>query len=441
MLKSMRPAEPATPANVGRPIRGRAEGMRRSGYIDKIRRIEMLEETVSTIHRTMDYEAARDAYPEGYPALPDLPTSRYKDRDFEKSEMKLLWKKTWLLAGLDSDLPETGAYFLFEHVGQSVIVSRGKDGVVRAFHNNCRHRSSALLEQPKGKVGRFTCPYHAWSYSLEGKLVAVPEEYDFACLKREKRGLITVRCESWNGLIFVNLDPTAGSLADFMRSANTSTDGFPMSGLVTKRHFHFELECNWKLAYHNFLEAYHVRSVHPSSLAPYLDLKTWVPALLENGHVRYVSRKRRGASLYQGDFSESGEKISGIFNELLITLSTFPNNFIALDPSGFAIQTFWPLTIDRSLMDVRLVGWDSSPGTDDYWSTLRDRVTSIVSEDKHLFGSIQRNVDAGFSPAITVGYQERAVYWFEQEVDRQMGVENVPAEMRVPPVLSKCQDG
>jgi phenylpropionate dioxygenase-like ring-hydroxylating dioxygenase large terminal subunit len=396
----------------------------------------MRDEALELINRSMDEQIARKDYPGDFPVLPDLPVSRYSDRDFAAAELCHLWKKTWLLAGLESDLPEVGSYFLFEHLGQSVIVNRGKDGATRAFHNSCRHRASALLQEPQGKVTRFICPYHAWTYALDGQLTSLPNAHDFACLNKSERGLVSVRCESWRGLIFINMDPGAGRLADFMQSAVAPTEGFPLATLVAKDRFVFKMDCNWKLAFHNFLESYHVRTVHPKSLTPYLDLPSWVLTLLDNGHSSFASRKQKGASIYQSDAPAPAGGVGKLFKELLVALSTFPNTFIALDPSGFALQTFWPAGVDKSIMEVRLVGWESSPGDSEYWSVLRDRLVSILTEDKHLFGSLQRSVEAGFLSAITVGYQERAIYWFEEEIDRRIGVENIPEGMRVTQLLA-----
>ncbi len=387
--------------------------------------------------RSMKEQTERNSYPESFPVLPDLPGLRYHDRQFADLEMRNLWKKTWLLAGLESDLPEQGSYFIFERLGMSVIVSRGKDHIVRAFHNSCTHRGSALLQESRGRTPRFVCPYHAWTFSLEGKLVAVPNSHDFACLDKAARGLVPVRCESWRGLIYINFDQAAASLEDFMRPALDHTAGFPLETLVTKDRIVYEMDCNWKLAYHNFLEVYHVRTVHPQSLTPYLDLPSWVLALLGNGHCRFASRKQKGSSIYQTEVATPEGDVRELFTEFLVAVSIFPNAFIALDPGGFALQTFWPAGENKSIMDVRLVGWEAGQDDADYWSVLRERVVTILSEDKHLFGSLQRSLESGAVNKIALGYQERAIYWVEEEIDRQIGRSNIPDAMKVPPLLSE----
>ena len=395
----------------------------------------MQDHALSQIHRTMDEQLGRSQYPEGFPALPDVPSSRYFDPGFAQLEMDHLWIKTWLLAGLATELPNAGSYFLFEQLDRSVIVSRDKQGEIRAFHNICRHRGSALLLEPRGKAMRFVCPYHAWGYALDGKLVSVPDQHDFACLDKAERGLLPVRCEVWRGMIFINFDADAGPLAEFMAPTDAQTEGYPLERLVVKDRILVEMDCNWKAAYHNFLEIYHVATVHAKSIAPYLDSQSFVVALFENGHSRFATRKRKGSSIFQTNL-DVPDDMGEIFKQCTIARPTFPNMFFALDPIGFTLQSFWPAGPDKSIMEARLVGWESDKEEDrGYWAGMRTTVKDILSEDLCLFASIQRGFKSGLIPKVTMGYQERALYWFEEEIDRRIGVDRIPEDMRVTQVL------
>ena len=397
----------------------------------------MTDQTLTLIHETMDAQLGRKGYPDAFPALPEVPASRYFDPAFAELERDHLWSKTWLFAGLATDLPAAGSYLLFEKLDRSVILSRGKDGEIRAFHNVCRHRASALLLEPKGKAMRFVCPYHAWGYDLEGKLKSVPDQHDFACLDKSERGLIPVRCEMWRGMIFINFDDAAQPLAEFMAPAAPETDGYPLEKLVVKDHFFVPMETNWKTAYHNFLEIYHVAIVHAKSLAPYLDSQSFVVALYEGGHSRFATRKRKGNSIFNTGIGFP-EEMGELFKECTIARPTFPNTFFALDPIGFTLQCFWPHPTDpdKSIMEIRLVGWESDTDEDRaYWAAMRPNVESILAEDLQLFASIQRGLKSGQMPKVMMGYQERALYWFEEEIDRRIGVENIPEQQRVVPAL------
>jgi len=398
----------------------------------------MTEQPLALINRNMEDQLKRKDYPEGFPALPDIPMARYFDPAFAAAEDQHLWRKTWLMAGVESELPKPGAYVLFEQFGQSIVIIRGQDGEIRAFHNVCRHRASALLSQPKGEVLRsLVCPYHAWSYGLDGKLLSVPEAHDFACLNKAERGLAPVRCETWRGMVFINLDPQAQPLADFMAPVARHTAGFPLENLSVKAHYFVEMSCNWKLAYHNFLEAYHVFMVHPQSLGQFLNPRSLVISLLENGHARNAVAKPKADSIYSAE-GVCPEPVDEVFRRFTISMITFPNTFFALDASGFAFQTFWPAGTDKSILEVRLVGWDSVPGDqDDYWVEMRTTIEAILAEDLKLFAGIQRSVESRALPSMTAGYQERSIYNFEEELDRRIGVENIPQEMRIQQVLAE----
>lgn len=396
----------------------------------------MRTDALDLLTRTMGAQLVRAHHPDGFPDLAPIPAGRYTDPGFARLEHDGLFMKTWLLAGHVSELAVPGAYFLFQQLDKSVIVSRGKDNTIRAFHNACRHRGSALLLEPKGKAMRFVCPYHAWGYSLDGELKSVPDQHDFTCLDKAENGLLPVRCEINRGMIFINFDEHAEPLADFMAPQAGQIEGYPIEKMVVKDILRIEMDCNWKLALHNFLEIYHVATVHAKSLAPYLDSQSFVIALFKNGHMRFGTRKKKGESIFKTDLFKPDD-ISDVFRDCTIALPTFPNTFYSLDPIGFSLQSFWPSGVDKSIMEVRLMGWESDSDADrDHWQQMNGVVRSILAEDLCLFRSIQQSLTQGTIPQLNIGYQERAIYWFEEEVDRRIGAENIPENQRVKPLLA-----
>ena len=124
----------------------------------------MDQNTLGTMYAEVESEFRRTAYPEHFPALPDLAAARYFDPEFYRLEMEHVFRKSWLCVGHTSQLPQSGSYRLFEQFDQSIILSRGSDDRIRAFKNTCRHRGAALVTQPEGVAKRFICPYHAWGY-------------------------------------------------------------------------------------------------------------------------------------------------------------------------------------------------------------------------------------------------------------------------------------
>src|SRR2546421_1533157 len=255
----------------------------------------MDETLIRGIEAQLVEEAERRSPPPEWPGLPDLPVGRYTDHELFRLEADVLFRRTWVYAGHESELAEPGSYLVFARTGSPILIVRGQDRVVRAFYNTCRHRNAPVVHGSCGTARRLVCTFHSWAYDLEGSLVAVPDEFQFSGLDRSERGLVPVRCESWLGFLFVNEDPGALSLADFLgpvaREITPEYDGQPLRIVHRRR---LTLGCNWKVAVEAFLEVYHLRTVHPKTLAPYLDGKASAVALFPHGHSRMVTRAMIG---------------------------------------------------------------------------------------------------------------------------------------------------
>ena len=133
--------------------------------------------TVERLKDAMRLEAERVAPPEGFPALPVIPGGRYTDPSFLALEDGHLWRKAWLYACHIDELPETGSFQLFKRTGSPILIVRGKEGVVRAFYNTCRHRGAPLVRECKGRVDGLVCGYHGWTYNPAGRVIRIPQ-YD-----------------------------------------------------------------------------------------------------------------------------------------------------------------------------------------------------------------------------------------------------------------------
>jgi phenylpropionate dioxygenase-like ring-hydroxylating dioxygenase large terminal subunit len=410
---------------------------RTAAVIDEVgqpeRDLDMQDDAL--IYDSVSEELGRKAYPEHFPALPEVPSARYSDMRMYELEMKHLWRKSWLHACHMSEVPDEGSYKLFEQVGLSIIISRGSGDEVRAFHNICRHRGSRVVLEKAGRAKRFVCPYHSWTYDREGTLLSVPEARDFACLDKSKRGLMPVRCEVFRGMIFINLDMDAAPLSEFLEATDGNLGEFPLQDMQVKNVFVVEMACNWKTALDNFLEIYHVNSVHANSIAPYLQSKSFSVSLYKGGHARFATRKR-GDTIFGADLTVS-DAAGTLFRDHTIALPMFPNSFMAVDPAGFAWQTWWPTGPRSTIMVMRVMGWpDESDKDADFWESMASQMRDIANEDQHLFAGMQESLDSGLLPGILMGYQERALYWYHEEIDRQIGVDRIPAELRIEPMLS-----
>jgi phenylpropionate dioxygenase-like ring-hydroxylating dioxygenase large terminal subunit len=212
------------------------------------------------------------SWTERYPELGTAPLS-YEDSidpQFFEAEREAIFKRTWLNVGRVEQLPRTGSYFTKELavVTTSIIVVKGGEGQVRAFHNVCRHRGNKLVwndfphEEVSGACRQFTCKYHAWRYSLEGELTFVQQEDEFFNLDKGDYGLKQVRCEVWEGFIFINLDPDAQPLVDYLGPLAKGIEGYPFHEMTETYRYRAEVGSNWKLFIDAFAEFYHAPVLH-----------------------------------------------------------------------------------------------------------------------------------------------------------------------------------
>jgi phenylpropionate dioxygenase-like ring-hydroxylating dioxygenase large terminal subunit len=192
---------------------------------------------------------------------------RYVSREWADLERLHVWPRVWLLAGLASDVASPGDYSTCEIGRESVLIVRQADGGLAAFHNVCLHRGNRLVEPGRGHVRRFTCLFHAWRYGIDGRLEAAldPETFPQGC-PTDALSLRPVRCEIWGGFVWVNLDPEAEPLAEFLGVVPAHLDPYHFEQMKLMNDFTIEIECNWKTSMDAFHEAYHIYGTHPDTL-------------------------------------------------------------------------------------------------------------------------------------------------------------------------------
>jgi len=203
-------------------------------------------------------------------------TDRYADADWAARERAQLWMRCWQVAGRESELPQPGDWKVHRLFDQSWMLVRGRDGVIRGFVNSCRHRGNALCNADHGHDARFTCPYHNWTYGLDGELLAVARpDFDgtleeFVGNKAEL-GLMRVPVECFGGFIFLNPDPQAAPLEDFLGEVKGLLEPYHMEEMVPYGlNVREAIDCNWKVVMDAFQEGYHIQGVHPE-LIPAMD--------------------------------------------------------------------------------------------------------------------------------------------------------------------------
>lgn len=198
-------------------------------------------------------------------ALMRVSTDRYWAVEFQQAERENIWMKVWQYAGRVDELPDAGDWKEHRIFDQSYIIVRGKDGVLRGFVNACPHRGNKLCVGGQGKAPVLHCPFHNWSFELDGRLRAVARPELVGPVNREGLGLLPVSVDVWAGFIFINPDPVARPLADFIgRDVMEYLAPYRLGQMVpVGLNVREALECNWKIVVDAFQEGYHIQGVHP----------------------------------------------------------------------------------------------------------------------------------------------------------------------------------
>ena len=400
---------------------------------------------ISNLRRLMEYEANRTATPIGFPHLPDLPGGRYTDPRFYELEVEHLWRRTWLLASHLDELPEPGCFRLWDLAGQPVLLVHGDDGEIRAFYNTCSHRGAPVVTEPSGKAPRLVCAYHAWTYGLDGSLVGFRNPEDFGDLDRSCRSLRTIRCERFGNLVFVNFDEAAPSLLEWLGPVADEWKEFQFDrSRLMGRHV-FDLECNWKIAMEANTEVYHVPVIHRKTVAPILDDRRNVNTLYPNGHGRMVAPGPGGGARPRLDDVRQGlpeiETVGEIGRTCTQSYGVFPNWVSPLNDRTIPPLLFWPNGINRSKIETWTMvhdwGEGAKPDILNQWTNADgSELGAVLLEDTQFGEAIQRSVESYGFQGVPLSYQEARIYHWHQFADELIGVERVPKELRVEPVIT-----
>ncbi|MEZ5503864.1 MAG: aromatic ring-hydroxylating dioxygenase subunit alpha [Halioglobus sp.] len=195
----------------------------------------------------------------------DIPFARYTCAEFFQREMRHLWPRAWQWACREEHLSDVGDTYVYDVGPYSVIVVRSAEDTVRAFLNSCTHRGTRLLGgEGSGYSPAFTCPFHGWSWALDGSIRNIPGRWDFPHVSHATHDLQPVRCERWGGFVFINMDPRARPLAEYLDVLPDHFRHFPLERRRIRLHVQKILPANWKAAQEAFMEAYHNFETHDS---------------------------------------------------------------------------------------------------------------------------------------------------------------------------------
>ncbi len=327
-------------------------------------------------------------------------------------EMQQIFGSRWLCTVHQSALPKPGSHALYELApaqpgpepmpSESVLIVRGDDGAIRAFYNVCRHRG-ARLRQAGGQLPNncIRCPYHAWTYALDGRLAGAPNMADVEGFDRGEHSLIPVATAVWEGFVFINLAPNPVPFEQAFASILTQFSAWQIARLVVARQVTYEVAGNWKLLFQNYSECYHCPTIHPAlnQLTPYLGA--------DNDH---ESGEILGGPMQiqqtEGSMTESGHLcgpalVSGAERERVYYYTIFPNMFLSLHPDYVMVHRLDPVAIDRTRVICEFLfdpTWEQAGGKPDEAVTFWDRVNR---EDWEVCEIAQQGVRSrGYVPGL-----------------------------------------
>lgn len=391
----------------------------------------------STIRARIETEKARTEPPAEAVKVPLIPTQRYTDPAFHELEKEWVFARTWLFAGHESEWAERGAYRLTSRSGAPIVVVRGEDHVLRAFYNSCRHRGAPVTRDDCGTARRLTCQYHSWSYGLDGGLRAVPDARSFADLDKDALALVPVRCEVWDGWVFVNEDLGAQPLVEFLgplAQQMSEINGPAMRAVGTQVH---QLGCNWKLMVDAFLEVYHVRTVHPDNAALLYNDQSVTVSMLPNGHSRLsVEKQEMFRDMPLVSEENDNPAVPLLWRQTSTSFGIFPNLVVPMDTGAFTFLCMWPTS--DSTTDLELRWYAPAWSGDEVPQEHLDRMAlfdTVMAQDTANMAPIQASISSPGARPFQIGWHERLIHHFQRAIDLAIGPDRLPVGTAVSDAL------
>jgi phenylpropionate dioxygenase-like ring-hydroxylating dioxygenase large terminal subunit len=353
------------------------------------------------------------------PGISHTSVEEYYDPARFKREVDLLFRHHPIVVAFSGQVRKPGDFVVHNDTGQPILVTRGTDGVLRAFLNVCRHRSASVEVKPCGSNKRaFVCPYHGWSYDLTGRLVGITDGAAFGDVDKSKHGLRRLKLAEKYGLIWVvptaledgeeaslDIDPYLGAL-------QVDLSGWDMQGWELHSSEPIRPRMNWKLVIDTFLELYHFRYLHPGTVYP-LFLDNIATYERMDRHLRMAAAKRTLTEL-EGQPRETWR----ILDHAIVLYQLFPNTVLTYTQDHCGVFTSFPVSPDESVMQfsVLVSPEEKAKKPESYWKANVDLFAVALSEDFAIGESIQRNFPTGANSRQTFGKFEKALGWYHKEV-------------------------
>ncbi len=313
-----------------------------------------------------------------------IPSPWYFDARVAELEQQSVFAKSWQAVGRADQVREKGNFFTAEIAGEPLVVARGEDGQLRAFYNVCRHHAAAVVTEPQGSAKQFRCPYHGWTYGIDGALKGMVEFEGVCNFDRAKNGLVPVKVDTWENFIFVNLEGRAASLADFL---GTIPGVVAPLQLGKKLKFFdrrlYTLHCNWKVYVDNYLDGgYHVPHAHKS-----------LSSVIE--YTKYTIENFERACLQSSPLSSDAKSEAGVAatrQGRAIYLWIYPNFMINAYEGLMDTNLVLPLSVDKCAVVFDYYFADISKKAAKHNRASIQVSEKVQDEDMALCDAVQRGL-------------------------------------------------
>lgn len=317
-----------------------------------------------------------------------MPAGYYTSDDFQRLEADHVFRKDWVCLGRADEVKEAGDFYATELIGEQLLVTRGKDNVIRVLSNVCRHRGN-IVATGKGKKAHFSCSYHAWTYDLEGQLTGAPLMSEVKGFDRSSCRLPSFKTEIWQGFLFVNLDGNAEPLAPRLSGLMPYIRNYDVAERTHGFTEEATWETNWKCLAENFMEGYHIDVTHPKTLKP----------LTPTGMCEYVptdGQFNAYYSYYDPGYPERGPfppNLTDKEKRCSFMFGVFPNLVVAAAPNILIYLCLSPNT--SNAVNIRW-GMSALPQSDGINDEQRDFMHQINAEDKVKLESVQKGLQTHY---------------------------------------------
>lgn len=344
---------------------------------------------------------------------------RYLDPQRCQREVEVLFRRLPLVVCAASQVGQPGDCLTHDLSGLPILVLRGRDGVLRAFLNVCRHRGTRLV--PAGQTqckGAIVCPYHAWTFAHDGKLVGLPHEDGFRTLDKAASGLVELQVYEDCGLVFVIPTPQQERFpfGSWLGEVGADLRRFGFGDAVRYYPRRFERRMNWKMMFDANLETYHFRFAHSRTIAPMFGDNKGVFDVLDP-HMRMFLPKARAVELKGTDEAQWDIRWAG---NVIYTM--FPNTIVLVEPDHAMVMTVWPQGPEKVVLDsVALV--PEPPQTEkarDYWDRNMKIFWDALDEDYDMMESMQSTLRSGANDRLRFGRFEWLSTRFHDIVEREI---------------------